>query len=98
MCGITGIYGNLPLERIYPMNHLVEHRGPDDEGFWTDAPNGVALGHRRLSIIDLSPDGRQPNQLRPLAECVQNQLRYCRISLYRRSSAARRVRKRYVRR
>ncbi len=60
MCGITGIYGNLPLERIYPMNHLVEHRGPDDEGFWTDAPNGVALGHRRLSIIDLSPDGRQP--------------------------------------
>lgn len=60
MCGITGIYGDLPLERIYAMNHLVAHRGPDDEGFWTDAAHGVALGHRRLSIIDLSADGRQP--------------------------------------
>jgi asparagine synthase (glutamine-hydrolysing) len=36
------------------------HRGPDDSGDWTDAAGGCGLGHRRLSIIDLSPDGRQP--------------------------------------
>jgi asparagine synthase (glutamine-hydrolysing) len=60
MCGITGFFGNFPLERIGPMTRLVAHRGPDDEGFWTDAENGVAFGHRRLSIIDLSADGRQP--------------------------------------
>jgi asparagine synthase (glutamine-hydrolysing) len=42
------------------MNALVAHRGPDDEGLWTDREAGVALGHRRLAIIDLSPEGRQP--------------------------------------
>ena len=36
------------------------HRGPDDRGVWADAGAGVALGHRRLSIIDLSPAGHQP--------------------------------------
>jgi asparagine synthase (glutamine-hydrolysing) len=36
------------------------HRGPDDAGVWSDAEAGVALGHRRLSIIDLSPLGHQP--------------------------------------
>jgi asparagine synthase (glutamine-hydrolysing) len=35
-------------------------RGPDDRGAWVDAPVGVALGHRRLSIVDLSPHGAQP--------------------------------------
>jgi len=60
MCGIAGIFGNFPLARIYAMTRLVMHRGPDDEGFWADEKNGVALGHRRLSIIDLSADGRQP--------------------------------------
>jgi asparagine synthase (glutamine-hydrolysing) len=60
MCGITGIYGALDLERIYEMTRLVAHRGPDDQGVWTDAEARVALGHRRLSIIDLRPEGRQP--------------------------------------
>ncbi len=60
MCGITGFFGKFPLARVYAMNRLVAHRGPDDEGFFTDENNGVALGHRRLSIIDLSPAGRQP--------------------------------------
>ncbi len=36
------------------------HRGPDDSGVWADADKGVALGHRRLSIVDLSPEGHQP--------------------------------------
>ncbi|MGZ5257189.1 MAG: asparagine synthase (glutamine-hydrolyzing), partial [Burkholderiales bacterium] len=36
------------------------HRGPDDSGTWIDKDAGIALGHRRLSIIDLSPEGHQP--------------------------------------
>ena len=42
------------------MAALVESRGPDDSGEWTDPDAGMALGHRRLAIIDLSPGGRQP--------------------------------------
>ena len=37
---------------------MLRHRGPDDEGLWIEGP--VGLGHRRLSIVDLSPDGHQP--------------------------------------
>src|SRR5690606_28569001 len=36
------------------------HRGPDDSGLWVDERVGVALAHRRLSIIDLTPQGHQP--------------------------------------
>src|SRR5579885_823118 len=42
------------------MAHALAHRGPDDAGAWVDAAAGVALGHRRLAIIDLSPEGHQP--------------------------------------
>lgn len=42
------------------MTDVQRHRGPDDSGHWWDANQPVALGHRRLSIIDLGPDGRQP--------------------------------------
>jgi asparagine synthase (glutamine-hydrolysing) len=42
------------------MTDEIVHRGPDDGGVWVDAQTGVALGHRRLSILDLSPQGHQP--------------------------------------
>ncbi len=42
------------------MNRSLQHRGPDDDGIWTDAEAGVSLIHRRLSIVDLSPAGHQP--------------------------------------
>jgi asparagine synthase (glutamine-hydrolysing) len=42
------------------MQATLQHRGPDDGGVWTDTPAGLVLGHRRLSILDLSAAGRQP--------------------------------------
>jgi asparagine synthase (glutamine-hydrolysing) len=62
MCGIAGILHFDPRERVdrdllERMTRVLEHRGPDDEGFYQDGP--VGLGHRRLSIIDLS-GGAQP--------------------------------------
>ena len=63
MCGIAGwIYKNqnqkAEKERIKKMTDAIAHRGPDAEGAFLE--NNVALGHRRLSIIDLSEDGNQP--------------------------------------
>lgn len=62
MCGILGWLGSGETppdsQRFAAALRLLRHRGPDDEGVWT-AP-GVMLGHRRLSIIDLSPAGHQP--------------------------------------
>jgi asparagine synthase (glutamine-hydrolysing) len=63
MCGIAGIYKNhepVRLEEIKGMTDSVAHRGPDGEGHWINSAATVALGHRRLSIIDLSNDGAQP--------------------------------------
>lgn len=64
MCGIVGIYGRdgspTPLETLLGMRDRMVHRGPDDAGHWRNARGDVALGHRRLSIVDLSPAGRQP--------------------------------------
>src|SRR5688500_11413646 len=60
MCGLVGFQGRFPCERLAAMSREVAHRGPDDQGSWSDPAAGIALGHRRLSIVDLSPDGRQP--------------------------------------
>ncbi|HEV3324209.1 MAG TPA: asparagine synthase (glutamine-hydrolyzing), partial [Puia sp.] len=64
MCGIAGILSPNPAkitgERLKKMTDAIAHRGPDGEGCWL-SPSGLAgLGHRRLSIIDLSPAGAQP--------------------------------------
>lgn len=67
MCGIAGIFlGNdgIDAAQLHALASLMgdalHTRGPDDHGVWTDAPHGLALAHRRLSIIDLSPEGHQP--------------------------------------
>jgi asparagine synthase (glutamine-hydrolysing) len=67
MCGIAGfiiLSGKVDLAASYAdirrMTDTLTHRGPDDADYWVDPSGGTALGHRRLSIIDLSPAGRQP--------------------------------------
>lgn len=65
MCGIAGIITRAPENIIGPMLAKIEHRGRDDEGVWISDGFGskqlkVALGHRRLSIIDTSSAGHQP--------------------------------------
>ena len=65
MCGIVGFIdrrlgaGQAEVT-IDAMSSRLRHRGPDDHGRWTDPAAGVALGHRRLAIVDLSPQGHQP--------------------------------------
>ena len=66
MCGIAGFLTS-STENEFEMKLVVAqmadqlvHRGPDDSGVWVDREAGVALGHRRLSILDLSPEGHQP--------------------------------------
>ena len=67
MCGIAGFLdfsratAAETLRRIVgEMASTLHHRGPDYGDVWIEAEAGVALGHRRLSIVDLSPAGRQP--------------------------------------
>ncbi len=67
MCGFAGILDTDPQLTNHAMADLVGRmadalraRGPDDSGVWTDAEAGIALGFRRLSILDLSPAGHQP--------------------------------------
>lgn len=62
MCGIAGLLSGLKVDDalLARMTDRIAHRGPDDKGGWVDPEAGVGLGHRRLSIIDLSPLGHQP--------------------------------------
>lgn len=66
MCGIVGVLNasgrgpgaSIPL--VDDLAQCLHHRGPDDAGSWADSEAGIALGHRRLSILDLSSAGHQP--------------------------------------
>jgi asparagine synthase (glutamine-hydrolysing) len=58
MCGIAGILGRADGDVVGAMLTAMAHRGPDDEGLWVG--RDVALGQRRLAIIDVSPAGHQP--------------------------------------
>lgn len=66
MCGICGVYqgekfNKEELEKVVKkMNESQARRGPDDEGIFINEKNGLAFGHRRLSILDLSEIGKQP--------------------------------------
>jgi len=66
MCGIAGRvrYAGRPdpdpRASLGAMLAVLRHRGPDDEGMWADPANGVALGNRRLAIVDVAPTGHQP--------------------------------------
>ena len=62
MCGISGFWGKCAhAEQVArAMADRIAHRGPDSSGEWVDNDTGIALSHRRLSIIDLSEAGHQP--------------------------------------
>jgi asparagine synthase (glutamine-hydrolysing) len=66
MCGFAGYLDPTPRSRVEQeaivraMTRTIAHRGPDDEGSWTDPDRGIALGSRRLAIQDLSVHGHQP--------------------------------------
>ena len=62
MCGINGIIdlykASEHINTINKMNNLLKHRGPDGNGVWND--ENIAIGHTRLSILDLTKSGHQP--------------------------------------
>ncbi|HVK09910.1 MAG TPA: asparagine synthase (glutamine-hydrolyzing), partial [Gemmataceae bacterium] len=67
MCGLAGLIDCSARrceaalrEDVRRMARALSHRGPDDDGDWVSAADGVALGFRRLAVLDLSPAGRQP--------------------------------------
>jgi len=64
MCGIAGIVSRDPnevnIERLRKMTGIIDYRGPDGNGHWINAGKNTGLGHRRLSIIDLSHESDQP--------------------------------------
>src|SRR5262245_44706536 len=67
MCGVAGFVDSRCAYGAEDWVHTAEamaaplrHRGPDDDGVWADPAAGVALAHRRLAIVDLSPAGHQP--------------------------------------
>lgn len=67
MCGLAGFLDPSAAQGVVQLRSVTEamadgirHRDPDDGGVWVDERPGIALSHRRLSIIDLSPEGHQP--------------------------------------
>jgi len=75
MCGIAGIISNnssTALHHLKKMTDAIAHRGPDGEGLWQNAGGNVLLGHRRLSIIDLSEAAAQPMHFSKRYSIVHN--------------------------
>lgn len=66
MCGIAGIWSHqsgethIRVQAIRNMTNAIRHRGPDSSGEWLELDAGIALGHRRLAVVDISPAGAQP--------------------------------------
>ena len=61
MCGLAGfLTPSFTEDQLHTMTRCLKHRGPDAEGFFFDCKAGIGLGHRRLSILDLSAAGNQP--------------------------------------
>jgi asparagine synthase (glutamine-hydrolysing) len=66
MCGVAGFWSpaSFDVDRatatLRAMTDRIRSRGPDSEGHWLDSSRGIALGHRRLSILELTPAGAQP--------------------------------------
>src|SRR5258708_7303782 len=65
MCGIVGVFDYSAVPRdsrefVSRANQAIAHRGPDDSGIYASPDGRVVLGHRRLSIVDLTSAGRQP--------------------------------------
>lgn len=67
MCGITGLFSPHGASgpdrlgaRVVDMTGTLTHRGPDGEGYWSDPECGIFLGHRRLNVVGLGPEGNQP--------------------------------------
>ncbi len=67
MCGLVGFLGGVSVDEHFGgeatlkrMADMIVNRGPDDAGYWSDTTHRIGFGHRRLSIVDLSPAGHQP--------------------------------------
>lgn len=65
MCGLAGFLGGLPFAGsddlvLHRMAQTLLHRGPDDEGVWSDRDQRIGLAHRRLAVLDLTAAGHQP--------------------------------------
>lgn len=66
MCGISGfqiLSSKVSFDfekKIRKINNVINHRGPDAEGYWSNQKHQIYFGHKRLAIIDLSPSGKQP--------------------------------------
>ena len=76
MCGIAGIIQARPgpyhLTHLKRMTDALAHRGPDGEGHWENKDQTVRLGHRRLSILDLTDAGRQPMEYAGRYQVIHN--------------------------
>ena len=83
MCGIAGYYDQKGVDQdtLIKMNKILSHRGPDDEGTWKS--DYIGFSHTRLSIIDLSQNGRQPMEpLVLMALRKRRHQRQCRSSFH----------------